>query len=547
MLYFLLNDFEHKKEKQQMARSIGILKEEFQLERYVKSPSQRHETKKTSFHFQDNLIQKLPFIKDKSIDLYDLTNHVRKFSLVLRLGKKSKTFYLKQDQRAMKKLGRWIEPNSNTHIKPPQGYLTTAMARAMFKQQAKELAFVAPEKVHFREWTIEEYLLEQYAKDRLVYPNKRNEVKPITDLALKAIKRDIAPLLQLRIRELNVGWLAMLESYWSQSTTNPINGVTKVRSADTNRKSFTQINAMFNLWVKAGYVVKNPLEGQISRFRNKQNQNNEILIFEDLSVEKTLSYLFSEEVKCAMAAKLVLATMIVAGVRNSEAYRNFRENFDIERRELLIPETISLKTGRKRTIHIESNLYWEKVEEYLASDEYFQNEHGHMFPSHKKSRTGHIANTCTREPWKAIKHHFKLHKDSRAYTFRHTYASKLANVATLEIAAAQIGDSLETTYKYYLKTDKEAVKKAASTIQNDAHLGTQTSQGNSTQIDELVAVYVDDMPQPVRQKFNTFVSGKISFNNNQIPLQQWNTFVIKLRELNDKKPNDEVEDWLLFQ
>ncbi len=248
-----------------------------------------------------------------------------------------------------------------------------------------------------------------------------------------------------------------------------------------------------------------------------------------------------------MAAKLVLATMIVAGVRNSEAYRNFRENFDIERRELLIPETISLKTGRKRTIHIESNLYWEKIQEYLASDEYFQNEHGHMFPSHKKSRTGHIANTCTREPWKAIKHYFKLHKDSRAYTFRHTYASKLANVATLEIAAAQIGDSLETTYKYYLKTDKEAIKKAASTIQNDAHLGTQTSQGNSTQIDELVTVYVDDMPQPVRQKFSAFASGNISFNNNQISLKQWNTFVIKLQQLNDKKPNDEIEEWLFFQ
>ncbi|ELI0610105.1 site-specific integrase [Vibrio vulnificus] len=531
-----------------MARQKGILKEEFQLDRYVKSPSQRHEIKKTSFHFQDNLIQKLPFIKDKSIDLYDLTNHVRRFSLVLRLGKKSKTFYIKQDQRAMRKLGRWIEPNNNTHIKPPTGYLTTAMARAMFKQQAKELAFVAPEKAHFREWTIEEYLQEQYAKDRLVYPNKRNEVKPIADLALKAIKRDIAPLLELKIRELNIGWLGKLEKYWSQSTTNPVSGVTKVRSVDTNRKSFTQINAMFNLWVKAGYVAKNPLEGQISRFRNKQDQNNEILIFEDLSIEKTLSYLFSEEVKCAMAAKLVLATMIVAGVRNSEAYRNFRENFDIERRELLVPETISLKTGKKRIIHIESNLYWQKVKEYLASGEFFDNEYGHMFPSHKKSRTGHIANTCTREPWKAIKHHFRLHKDSRAYTFRHTYASKLANVATLEIAAAQIGDSLETTYKYYLKTDKEAVKKAASTIQNDASsLRAQTSQDNSTQIDDLVAVYVDDMPQPVRQKFSAFASGNIGFSNNQIPLQQWNTFVIKLRELNDKKPNDEIEDWLFFQ
>ncbi|MEZ8195244.1 tyrosine-type recombinase/integrase [Vibrio cortegadensis] len=528
-----------------MARSKGILKEEFQLERYVKSPSQRHETKKTSFHFQDNLIQKLPFIKDKSIDLYDLTNHVRKFSLVLRLGKKSKTFYIKQDQRAMRKLGRWIEPNNNTHIKPPTGSLTTAMARSIFKQQAKELAFVEPEKAHFREWTIEEYLHDQYAKDRLEYPNKRNEKKAISNKTLKAIKRDISPLSLFKIRELNLGWLNILEKHWSQPTIDSVKSEEKTRSIDTNRKSFTQINAMFNLWVRAGYVATNPLDGQISRFRNNQNKQKDILIFENLSIEESLTYLFSDIVKCSMASKLVLATMIVGGVRNSEAYRNFCENFDIKNREILIPASISLKTGKSRTITVDSNIYWQNVEKYLASDEYFENKHRHMFPSHKGSSTGHIADTCTREPWKAIKHHFQLHRNSRAYTFRHTYASRLAKASTLQIAAEQIGDSIETTNNFYVKTDKKKVRQVTSSVQNDSvTFDEQAKQDNPPQPNELVTFFVDDMPLPVRQKFGAFASGKVIYDNNKIRFEQWNSFVIKLRELNDKKPNDDVEEWL---
>lgn len=547
MLYFLLNDFEHKKEKQQMARSIGILKEEFQLERYVKSPSQRHETKKTSFHFQDNLIQKLPFIKDKSIDLYDLTNHVRKFSLVLRLGKKSKTFYIKQDQRAMRKLGRWIAPDVNTHIKPPTGYLTTAMARSIFKTLAKELTFVEPEKAHFRDWTIEKYLNEQYRKDRDKYPIKNNEKKSLSDKTLKALKHDLVPLLQYRVSELNSGWLDILEEYWQTPKTNPSNGITTTRSIDTNRKSYSQINAMFNIWVRAGYISKNPLDGLVSRFKDKHAAQKPILVFEDLSLEDCLTFLFSDNVKCAVAAKLVLATMIMAGVRNSEAYRNYRENFDIKNRRLTIPSTISLKTSKTRRVIIDSDLYWQKVDEYLNSEEYFENSFGHMFPSKKGSTTGHIADTCTREPWKALKKHFDLPRNSRAYTFRHTFASRLAKVSDLQTTADQIGDSLATTDKFYLKINDEDIRQSVSHIQNDANTDTRVTNADSSPSKDLVYVFTQDMPSLVQQRFNAFASGKKLFDGNKLPLELWNSFVSKLRELNDRKPDKEVEEWLFFQ
>ncbi|MCZ4370577.1 site-specific integrase [Vibrio diazotrophicus] len=529
-----------------MARSKGILKEEFQLERYVRSPSQRHETKKTSFHFQDNLIQKLPFIKDKSIDLYDLTNHVRKFSLVLRLGKKSKTFYIKQDQQAMRKLGRWIEPNNNTHIKPPEGYLTTAMARAIFKQKAKELTFVVPEVAHFRDWTIEKYLDEQYTKDRNTYPIKNNEKKPLSEKTLKALKYDLAPLMKFKVREVDSRWLEVLEQYWSEPKLNPSNGVTKTRSIDTNRKSYTQINAMFNIWVRAGYIAKNPIDGLTSRFKDKHASQKEILVFDDLSLEECLKYLFSHNVKCSIAAKLVLATMIMGGVRNSEAYRNYRENFDIKNKKLTIPSTISLKTNKTRKVIIDSELYWEMVNMYLNSDEYFENEFGHMFPSKKGSKTGHIADTCTREPWKALKTHFALPKNSRAYTFRHTFASRLARASNLQTTANQIGDSLATTNKFYLKIDDEDIRHSVSSIQNDASTDTSFTNRNA-KTENLVAVFTEDMPMIVKQRYNAFTNGKSLNSDNKIPLELWNQFVSKLKKLNDRKPNDDVEEWLFFQ
>ncbi|WP_071487864.1 tyrosine-type recombinase/integrase [Vibrio barjaei] len=530
-----------------MARSKGILKEEFQLERYVKSPSQRHETKKTSFHFQDNLIQKLPFIKDKSIDLYDLTNHVRKFSLVLRLGKKSKTFYIKQDQRAMRKLGRWIEPDINTHIKPPTGYLTTAMARSIFKKLAKELTFVEPEKAHFRDWTVEKYLSEQYKKDRGRYPIKRNEKKPITEKTQKALQYDLSPLLQCKVREVNIGWLDILENYWREPKTNPSNGVTKTRSLDTNRKSYSLINAMCNIWVRAGYVSKNPLDGQASRFKDKHAAQKPILVFEDLSLEDCLTFLFSDNVKCAVAAKLVLATMIMGGVRNSEAYRNYRENFDIKNRRLTIPSTISLKTNKTRRVVIDSDLYWQKVDEYLNSEEYFENSFGHMFPSKKGSKTGHIADTCTREPWKALKKHFELPRNSRAYTFRHTFASRLAKVSDLQTTADQIGDSLATTDKFYLKINDEDIRQSVSQVQNDAQADIKAINTDTSLSENLVTVFTQDMPSLVQQRFNAFASGKKHYDGNKLPLELWDNFVSKLRELNDRKPNEEVEEWLFFQ
>ncbi len=55
------------------------------------------------------------------------------------------------------------------------------------------------------------------------------------------------------------------------------------------------------------------------------------------------------------------------------------------------------------------------------------------------------------------------------------------------------------------------------------------------------------MPSLLQQRFNAFVNGKNLYDGNKPPLELWSSFVIKLRELNDRKPDEEVEEWLFFQ
>ncbi|MEZ8106779.1 tyrosine-type recombinase/integrase [Vibrio cortegadensis] len=527
----------------------GVNKADFELKKYVEGSHLLHPKKQTSFHFKDGLIKKLPLIKDGSKDLYDLTNNIKKFSLVLRVSKTAKTFYIKPAQRTMIKLGRWQEPNANTHIKPDDGYMTVSGARAAFKKQVKKLLAeeqLAPEVLHVREWTIEDYLSKQYTKDRTRYKIKNGSIRPISPKSLNAIKRDIKPLLSQKLKDANKNWLETLTEHWQKEVVNPTNDVVTMRSLDTNRKAYTQINAMLNIWVSAGYIRKNPIDGEVARFKDEHADQREIITFDELSVENVLRYLWQDDVLGSKAAKLVLATMIVAGVRNSEAYRNTKENFRISERVLFIPSLISGKTRKSRTIPIESDYYWQMVTEYLTSDEYFENEHNHMFPSKKGSNTGHITDGATSKPWHDLKDHFKLPLESRPYDFRHTFASSLAKTEGIEVTSKLLGDNPDTVMKYYIKHETESVRPALRQMHNNKNLK-QSEQSNAKEGDPIVAVSENDMPNEVKRYFNAFINGLEIPEKGKVNLSQWKKFVDKLRLLNQKKQIDEIEDWLMFQ
>lgn len=527
----------------------GVKKADFELKKYVKDSHLLHPKKQTSFHFKDGLIKKLPLIKDGSKDLYDLTNNIKKFSLVLRVSKTAKTFYIKPSQRTMIKLGRWQEPNANTHIKPDAGYMTVSGARAAFKKQVKELLAeeqLAPEVLHVREWTIEDYLSKQYSKDRAKYKIKNGSIRPISPKSLNAIKRDIKPLLSQKLKDANKHWLETLTEHWQKEVVNPTNDVVTMRSLDTNRKAYTQINAMLNIWVGAGYIRKNPIDGEVARFKDEHADQREIITFDELSIENVLRYLWQDDVLGSKAAKLVLATMIVAGVRNSEAYRNTKENFRISERVIFIPSLISGKTRKSRTIPIESDYYWQMVTEYLTSDEYFENEHNHMFPSKKGSNTGHITDGATSKPWHDLKDHFKLPLESRPYDFRHTFASSLAKTEGIEVTSKLLGDNPDTVMKYYIKHETESVRPALRQIHNNKNLK-QSEHRNVKEDDPIVAVSESDMPNEVKRYFKAFINGLEIPEQGKIYRSQWKTFINRLRQLNQKKQIDEIEDWLVFQ
>ncbi|MEZ9157958.1 tyrosine-type recombinase/integrase [Vibrio lentus] len=529
--------------------SKGVNKADFELKKYVEGSHLLHPKKQTSFHFKDGLIKKLPLIKDGSKDLYDLTNNIKKFSLVLRVSKTAKTFYIKPSQRTMIKLGRWQEPNANTHIKPDTGYMTVSGARAAFKKQVKELLAeeqLAPEVLHVREWTIEDYLSKQYSKDRTKYKIKNGSIRPISPKSLNAIKRDIKPLLSQKLKDANKNWLETLVEHWKKEVVNPTNDAVTMRSLYTNRKAYTQINAMLNIWVGAGYIRKIPIDGEVARFKDEHADQREIITFDELSIESVLRYLWQEDVRGSKAAKIVLATMVVAGVRNSEAYRNTKDNFRINERVIFIPSQISGKTRKSRKVPIESDYYWKIVSQYLISDEYFENENGHMFPSRKGSNTGHITDGATTKPWHDLKDHFKLPTESRPYDFRHTFASSLAKTEGIEVTSKLLGDSPDTVMKYYIKHNTESVRPALRQMQNNKnHI--QDKQINNKDNDPIVAVSENDMPMEVKQYFKAFINGLEVPEQGKVYVSQWKIFVGMVMWVNQRKQIGEVEDWLAFQ
>ncbi|MGF1758314.1 site-specific integrase [Photobacterium sagamiensis] len=527
----------------------GVNKADFELKRYVKDSHLLHPKKQTSFHFKDGLIKKLPLIKDGSKDLYDLTNNVKKFSLVLRVSKTAKTFYIKPAQRTMIKLGRWQEPNANTHIKPDAGYMTVSGARAAFKKQVKELLAeeqLTPETLGIREWSIEDYLGKQYTKDRTKYKIKNGSIRPISPKSLNAIKRDIKPLLSQKLKDANKSWLETLAEHWMKEVVNPTNDVITVRCLDTNRKAYTQINAMLNIWVGAGYIRKNPIDGEIARFKDEHADQREVITFDSLAIENTLRYLWQDDVLGSKAAKLVLATMIVAGVRNSEAYRNIKDNFRITDRVIFIPSRISGKTRKSRTIPIESDYYWQMISEYLVSDEYFENDHSHMFPSRKGSKTGHITEGATRKPWHDLKDYFKLPAESRPYDFRHTFASNIAKTEGIEVTSKLLGDNPDTVMRYYIKHDTESVRPALRKMQNN-NSHRRNEQSNNQEHDPIVAVSENDMPNEVKRYFKAFINGLEIPEQGKIYHSQWKKFVDAVRRLNKYKKMEDINNWLWFQ
>lgn len=521
-----------------MAKMI-IKKEDFILSEYIGNKA----IKQSTFVFKDSDIKKLPYIEKGSKDFFDAAVCGGGFSLVLRLTKRSKVFYFKPTNGSMKKIGSWQERTDSRHY--PSGFYSLAMARVEFKKICSQWDNFCAESATTGEWTIERYIDEKYVEDRKSIKIKNGGIKPIENLkVLKAIKSDLTPFIKKRIKDVDEVWIKELIKYWETPKENPTNGVVKVKSKRSQRKSYTVINSMFNICVKAKYITNNPLDGFTYLFKDEEEYEREINTY-DVNPDIALRFLF-EEAPGNLAGKIILATMIMAGVRNCEAYRNSRLNFQIEKKNLHIPSSISRKTKRKRDIPIESDYFWSQVSIYLSSSYYFENDHGHMFPSHKMSETGHVTEGVMRHSWKAMKLKFGFLTTDRAYDFRHTFATKVTKKVGVETAAKIIGDKPETLMKYYLKHEIDETRPLLAEIQNGS-ANRQLVKEDTNDTNNMVQATALGMPDAVKQAFETYKNGKVLPSDHMMYISQWDLFVSIIRQMSKNGMIKDAEMWLMLQ
>jgi integrase len=521
-----------------------ISKDEFELGKYMGDTPFRNCT----FVFKKSLIEKLPYIETGSKDVFDAKESGNGFSLLLRLVKRSKVFYFKASKGPMKKIGPWQERTDSRHY--PEGFYSLKKARDKFEIMRSQWDNFCADAASTGEWTIEKYIDEQYEKDRKKYKIKNGGLKPLEDLKiLKTIKSDMKLWIDKRLKDVNEGWIEEFIEYWEEAKENPTNGVIKAKSKDSQRKAYTVINSMFNICTKAKYITHNPLDGFTYLFKDEEAEEREINTY-DVDPDIALKFIF-EEAPGNFAGKLILATMVMAGVRNSEAYRNFRKNFQIEKKNLHIPAIISRKTKKKRDIPIESEYYWAQVRLYLSTSLYFENDHEHMFPSHKMSATGHVTEGVMRKPWKAMKLKFGFSKSDRPYDFRHTFATKVTKKVGVETASKIIGDHPDTLMKYYLKHEIDDTRPMLAEIQG----GSAYKQPDEEVVNAINTVNADDeivqatdlgMPEMVKQAFEMYKNGKVLPGENLMYRKQWDSFVSVIRQMSENGMIKDAEIWLML-
>ncbi len=418
----------------------SVLKSEFDLNSYL--TTQKGEKAyflrgRNKFDFKDQYIERLPFIEDNVIELTDgaVIPGCESARLILRIGKKTKTFYAVLDRNTRHSLGRWMPAPSNKHY--PKGFLNVKKARELLQERVIEARGVKKQFRNIGNLTLLEYIDNHYRSDRDDTPTKSNSLSPVTDKTLLELRSAFSPWHTVKLSDFNENHPNEFREYWSNKE-QPI-------PTETMRKCYSLLNSMFNICVKKQYLSKNKIDGKIYLF--PRNPHKKIVTYE-YKTNDVLSFLFNKDTPGNNAAKIIVATMILTGARNSEVYKNKKCNFNSSKKIFHIPLDIS-KNNFARNIPIESNIYWEFVEEYLRND-FLENASGFMFPVRRVARSPHVTSSVYRETWKTIKSEFDIPKEGRLYDNRSTFAKNALKTIPIEDVAKLTGHALETLFRYYV-------------------------------------------------------------------------------------------------
>lgn len=513
----------------------------FDVSRYIGNKA----NSPTSFALKEPLIAKLPYVEGGVADLYDISIDAADYNgyrLVLRLTRLRKTFYIVNKKRKItKKIDAWCdEPSDGVY---PPGFIGLKEVRDKFKQLVAEKEATKDDFENVAQMTIRDYLCKKYQDDRLKTPIKNGKIKPVRLETINGLISVLDHWLDKKICDAKSTWPQDFKDHWmSKPRYNSANWKTTTLSTESMRKYYTYLNAMFNVCVKRGYIAKNQIDGFTYLF--ERSKTDKIKVY-DWDFEEVLSFIYSDEVAEKLSHKLIVATMIVTGARNSEVYMNLSENFNRDERHVYIPGKISKNKNVNRRIPVESEIFWQMCADYIQNH-YVPNEHGHMFPS-KKASSGHVTDNAYRGVWEAVKSKYNLKKDARLYSNRATYGTHAAKTNSIEIAAELLGDSIETTAKYYLHLNVEAARPSLYKLFNSSKFTKKTepnpihtakaSNGNLKKIVQ--------MPDSVALIFKQFLDAKsVVIVDGCVPHECWEQFIEKMHALSVKGllSNDE-EKW----
>jgi len=375
--------------------------------------------------FSDSAIDRLNLQRVGVRDYRDL----RETGLILRIGKKSKTFYAHvstgNGKRGMRKLGTFsLSDDGINYDEARQKFLHVKSSQA-------------GEHTGFNKITLDTYLDEQYKTDRA------GRGDPVSDKSIADIKHYYAHALHKKCKDLSDADVEkFLESFYHLAD-------------PTKRKGFYYFHAL----IRTLEFYNRIQEIKIRKRSFNNNPNTEINAFK-IDRQKMYEFLFEPELGkdnkfsrgFNFETRLIMALGIDTGARPGEIIRNWRDNFDLDHNpHMRIPASIA-KNSEPRSVPIFSDFVVEKLKVYVEKS-WTQNSGGLMF--YNRSTGKSYSSQCYRAIWERVKEEFNL--KGRYYELRHTFGTDVYEATgDIKLTADLMGNSVATASKSYVKQTKNA-------------------------------------------------------------------------------------------
>ena len=375
--------------------------------------------------FSDSALLRLPLQNSGTRDYRDL----RETGLILRVGKKTKTFYatikIGNDKRGMKSLGAFSLSDEG---------LNYDEARQKFLHVKSSQAF---ENTGFGKITLDTYLNEQYKTDRA------GRGDSVSDKSIADIRHYYSHALQKKCKDLSDSDVEkFLENF--DHLADP-----------TKRKGYYYFHALIRTLEFYNRIPEikirkrsfnNMPNTEINTFKIDRKKFYEFLFEPELGKDHKFSRGFNFE------TRLIIALGINTGARPGEIIKNWKDNFILdEDPHIRIPASIA-KNNKPRTVPIFSDFLVKKLKIYIEKS-WTPNPGGLMFYNQSTGRS--YSSQCYRAIWNRVKEEFNL--KGRYYELRHTFGTDAyEKTKDIKFVADMLGDSVETASRSYVKQTKNA-------------------------------------------------------------------------------------------